>query len=319
MAKTAKIYKVAAAILLLLFGGVLLIFPDRYIPVCFGGICLWAECVLPSLFPFMIITSLLISLGAADAAAKPLRGLSYKLKLPAAALPLFLMSVCSGYPAGSRLLYEYAQRGLLSPSDCKKLAPLCSACGPLFALGTVGFKAFGGGSAGVKLLCACLISVISTSLVFCLFCKNSDKTPLPAAKDSHNDNVLYSSFCGGVNASLVAGGFICFFYTLAKVLDDFKIFTPLTAALSPVFGGGVASAIGTGLCEATCGCFKAAAAGGFFALPAAGFLMTFGGVSIILQQLCYLTPCGVKAPFFIAFKFVQGIVCFALLCLFSLF
>lgn len=310
--------KVAVCAVLIFFGAILIAFPDRYLTVCFQGICLWAECVLPSLFPFMVITLLLIKLGAAQTAAKPFYKLSKKLKLPSAAFPLFLMSVCSGYPAGSRILSEYRESGLITKSDTKKLAPLCSTCGPLFALGTVGAKAFGGNGAGVKLLCACLISVIGTSLIYCLVSKKrEDGEELKVLKPNSGD-ALYSSFYGGVTACIVAGGFICFFYTLSKVFADFNIFKPLEFALTPVFGNGLAGGLCAGLCEATGGCFSLAGAGGFFALPLAGFLITFGGASIILQQMCYLGKCGVKAGFFVGFKFLQGVVCFGLLCLFSL-
>ncbi|MCM1546212.1 MAG: hypothetical protein NC033_04160 [Clostridiales bacterium] len=311
--------KTAVCAVLLFFGGVLIIFPDRYLSVCFDGLCLWAESVLPSLFPFMIITLLLIKLGAANVAAKPFGKVSQKLKLPNVGVPLFLMSAFSGYPAGSRILYEYCGQGLIDRSEAKKLAPLLSTCGPLFALGTVGERAFGGNGAGVKLLCACLISVVATSLLYCLF--SGRKQPSPPLKTLKADggDALYSSFYGGVTACLVAGGFICFFYTLSQVIADFNIFKPLALILSPLFGGDAANGLCLGLCEATGGCFAVARAGGFFALPLAGFLLTFGGASILFQQLCYLTKCSVKPAFFIGFKFLQGVLSFALLCLFSLF
>lgn len=312
-----KFKKVAACAVLILFGAVLIIFPDRYLGICFDGICLWAESVLPSLFPFMVITALLIKLGAAQTAAKPFAKFSRKLKLPPAAFPLFLMSVCSGYPAGSRILSEYCEDGMISRGEAKKLAPLLSTCGPLFALGTVGAKAFGGHGAGAKLMCACLISVVGTSLIYCLISRPAPEESLNILKRDGGD-ALYSAFYGGVTASLVAGGFICFFYTLSKVLADFKIFTPLEYVLSLPFGKETAAGICTGLCEATGGCFALAGTGGFFALPLAGFLITFGGASIILQQACYLKKCGIKTSFFAAFKFLQGLVSFALLCLFSL-
>ena len=315
--KRRKIFIALLCIALIAYAGVLIAFPDRYLKTCFEGICLWAECVLPSLFPFMVITSLLIKLGAPQAAAKPFKRLSHKINLPESAFPLFLMSVCSGYPAGSRILCEYRESGLIDGYDVKKLAPLCSACGPLFALGTVGAKAFGGGSAGIKLWCACLISVVGTSLIYCAFCKRrpDKKTMLPRKSET---NLLQSCFYGAVSACLTAGGFICFFYTLSKVFADFNIFKPAELLFSPLFGKEIAEGLAAGLCEATGGCFAIARAGGFFALPLAGFAVTFGGASILLQQLSYLSECGVKAGFFIGFKFIQGIVCFALLCLFSL-
>ncbi len=299
---------------LLLFGGALIAKPDRYIPVCSDGIYLWAESVLPSLFPFMVIAFLLIKTGIAQYAAKPFGGLSEKIKLPKAAVPLFLISAFSGYPAGSRTVCEYYRQGLIDENDCRKLAPMCSTCGPLFALGTVGYKAFGGNGAGAKLLFACIFSVTSVSLIYCLLCKKPASFT-PKAPKTIKGNALYDSFYGAVNAVCVAGAFICFFYTLTAVFADLHIFKPLEAAFSPLFGNEVAKGLCAGLCEATGGCFKLANAGGFFALPLAGFLITFGGVSIIAQQLCYLTECGVKPSFFIVMKLLQGLLAFGILCL----
>ncbi len=312
-----KLRKAVICIALVVLGAILAVCPQRYSAVCLEGLCLWAECVLPSLFPFMVITSLLAGLGAINAAAKPLKGVCKKLRLSPAALPLFITSAVSGYPAGSRTLCEYYKSGHISRTELVKLAPLCSVCGPVFALGTVGYKAFGGGSAGIKLLSACLISVISTSLIYCLAAKGDTEKPLPV-KPKKEENPIGSAFYGGTVACLTAGAYICFFYTLSKVIADCKIFMPLECLLYPIFGD-CASGLCLGLCEATGGCFAVANAGGFFSLPLAGFMITFGGASILMQQLFYLSPCGVKPLRFVLIKFVQGILCFAILCLFSVF
>lgn len=309
--------KIAACALLLSFAAAFIAFPQKYVPVCLEGFTVWAESVLPSLFPFMVVSSALIACGFAETAARPFARACGAVGLPKEAMPLFLMSACSGYPAGSRILGEYYGRGAISKEDCLILAPLCSTAGPLFIIGTVGFKAFGGGSAGAKLIFACLFSVISTTLVFSLF-RRKRKTALPERRAANNGGTLYDSFYGAVTAVCLAGGYIAFFYTLARVMRDFGIFKPLVYALGPIFGTEAAEALSIGLCEATGGCFALAKAGGFFALPLAGFLITFGGASIIAQQAGYLNKCGVSTGYFILFKFVQAAVCFAVLCVISI-
>lgn len=313
------ILKCAVCAALVAVAAALVIRPERYLTACFDGLCLWAECVLPSLFPFMVICLLLIKAGAPEVAAKPFKRLCGRLRLPECAAPLALMSAVSGYPAGSRMVSEFYCLGKIDAAQAKRLAPLCSTCGPLFALGTVGGKAFGGGGAGVKLLVSCLVSVIATSVVYCILSKSGEVRTVRTLSPKREENALYSAFYGAVNASLVAGGFICFFYTLSKIAADFNVLAPLHYALTPLFGDGLAEGACLGLIEATGGCFALALAGGFFALPLAGFLITFGGASILLQQYCYLQACNVKAGFFIAFKLLQAVICFALLCLFGLF
>ena len=130
--------------------------------------------------------------------------------------------------------------------------------------------------------------------------------------------MLYDSFYGAVNAVLCAGGFICFFYTLSKAVQDYNLLLPLTALLRPLIGES-ADGLCLGLIEATGGIFAAAKSGGYFALPTAGFLLVFGGGSILLQQLCYLTKCNIKPASFIFIKFIQGVAAFIILCLFGLF
>ena len=60
-----------------------------------------------------------------------------------------------------------------------------------------------------------------------------------------------------------------------------------------------------GLIEATRGCAALAAADAA-GLPFAAFAITFGGASILAQQLAFLRPVGVRAGRFIAVKAAQG-------------
>ena len=101
--KTMRILKVLLPCLALTFlAGAIIIYPERYITCCFQGFAMWAECVLPSLFPFMVITLIFIKTGIAEKAALPLKRVTGAFKLPPAAAICFVISICSGYPAGAK-------------------------------------------------------------------------------------------------------------------------------------------------------------------------------------------------------------------------
>ena len=290
---------------------VIAIFPEKFVPACFEGVALWAKCVVPALFPFMIITMLFVATGGAAKVSAPFLKICTRLKLPAATAVIFIMSVFSGYPAGCRILSEFYKRGEITKRDTALLAPLCSTSGPLFLVGSGGYNMLGDKGAGWLLLAAHITSVFSVWAVTCLFYKREPQNALlPVC--GKRDNILYETFLGGVTSVLVAGGFICFFYTVACAAEEFNLLYPLTALLTPLFGGG-AQAFAGGLIEATGGCAKLIAANCPLALPLSGFLVTFGGASIIAQQMCYLSPCGVSAKKFVLIKFVQALLCFALL------
>lgn len=296
---------------LIFFAAVFIAKPERYIPVCFDGIALWAECVLPSLFPFMVITLIAVKSGLAQSAAKPFTRATHAFKLPPVGAVIFLMSVCSGYPAGSRIICEYRESGAISDGDCKRLAALCTTSGPLFIIGSVGYKMFSDKTAGMVMLCAHVLSVFSIGAIYCFASKRGQTSKEALVRP--NPNVLYDAFYSAVISVLVAGGFICFFYTLSAVISDYNLLLPLQYALTNALGEAAAAAVCKGIIEATGGCAALGASGSALALPLAGFLVTFGGLSIILQQLCYLVKCGVKPLNFILIKFAQGALCFLLL------
>lgn len=314
--KFGRVKYVLLAGCLLSFGAAIIIYPQRYISRCFEGFALWAECVLPSLFPFMIIALALVKSGVAEKMSLPLRRVTGIFNLPENAAVCFVLSIFSGYPAGSKIIREFYDGGALDSESCRLLAPLCSTSGPLFIIGSVGYKMFGDGRAGLKIFAAHVIAVVTISLIFAVLSKRRGRGTKKRLVPSKN--ALYDTFYGAVISVAVAGGFIAFFYTYVQFLDDFNIFLPIIKIFTPLFGGECAGALCAGLAEATTGCSMLAATDSFFKAPLAGFMITFGGASILMQQLSHLSGTGVSAIKFILMKLLQGAACFGILCLFCL-
>lgn len=308
-----KLGFIALSIALLAFGAAIIIHPERYVACCLQGFAMWAECILPSLFPFMVITLIFVKTGIAQKASLPLKRVTDKFKLPSATASLYLLSICSGYPAGSRVVGEFCDNGIIARDDCPKVAYLCSTSGPLFIVGSVGFKMLGDRTAGFKILLCHILAVTAVSLVISLLSKRAKYSVTP--RISPSNNLLYDCFYSAVISVAVCGGFIAFFFVVANFCSDFNLLLPFEFLLKWIFGENVSSALSLGLIEATTGCRALASSGGRISTALCGFLVTFGGVSILLQQLCYLTKAGVKPLKFIAVKFIQAVICFGLLLL----
>lgn len=313
--KPSRVKYTLLCIALALIAAAIIVYPERYVHKCLEGFALWAECVLPSLFPFMVIALLFVKSGLAEKASLPLKKAARAVNLPANGAACFIISICSGYPAGSRILCEFYESGTISASDCKKLAPLCSTSGPLFIIGSVGFGMFSDKTVGLKILVAHIVSVVAVSLVYSLFSERRDERP--SQKLPGTQNLIYDCFYGAVISVAVAGGFIAFFNVLVSIARDFKLFYPVCAVLSPLLGENTAEAVCAGLVEATNGCRMLSAAGSAAAVPLAGFIITFGGISILLQQLAYLVKTGVKPIPFALMKLVQAAICALILLMFQ--
>ena len=308
----------AAALLLLLA-----LRPQRYAAACAEGIALWAKVVLPALFPFLVLTAWIARSGMADGLGRKLSPLLRRCGLPAASAGAFLLSIVSGYPVGSRVVADLQRRGEIGRADAERLSILCSTSGPMFILGSVGSAMFGGGKAGAVLLTAHLFGVLAIALPVLLFRKRSaaaEPSPSPAAQRSAArairapqarapSDTLGETVREAVLSVLCVGGFIALANVALCAAEDLLLLAPLRAlaelCLRPFGAQACAEGIVYGLIEATRGCAALAAADAA-GLPFAAFAITFGGASILAQQLAFLRPVGVRAGRFIAVKAAQG-------------
>lgn len=308
----------AAALLLLLA-----LRPQRYAAACAEGIALWAKVVLPALFPFLVLTAWIARSGMIVGLGRKLSPLLRRCGLPAASAGAFLLSIVSGYPVGSRVVADLQRRGEIGRADAERLSILCSTSGPMFILGSVGSAMFGGGKAGAVLLTAHLFGVLAIALPVLLSRKRSaaaEPSPSPAAQRSAArairapqarapSDTLGETVREAVLSVLCVGGFIALANVALCAAEDLLLLAPLRAlaelCLCPFGAQACAEGIVYGLIEATRGCAALAAADAA-GLPFAAFAITFGGASILAQQLAFLRPVGVRAGRFIAVKAAQG-------------
>lgn len=286
--------------------------------------------------------------GCAQKIGTKLRAPLRALGLSAAGAGAFLTSALSGYPVGSRAVADLYAGGRIGRGEAVRLSALCSTSGPMFVLGTVGSGMFGGGGAGAVLLAAHLLGVLSVYFVLRFFewrrsargrkdafsrppagGQTSRGAPRPteraAAKErAAKERVAKELYLGevvqnAVLAVLGVGGFIAAASVLLCVLEDLYLLRPLqellTLCLRPFGLEGCAAGTVCGLIESTRGC-AALAGAGEAALPFAAFTITFGGASILAQQLAFLKKAGVRAGRFVAVKAAQGAAAFAFCLLF---
>lgn len=296
----------------------LIIYSDKYISFCYDGIKLFAVTVLPSLLPFFFLTQLLTKTGV-------LNKLSYNvgfitrplIRCNGLSFYAFLMSILSGYPIGSRIIYDLHSNGLISDGEAKRTSLLASTSGPLFIIGAVGIGMFNNKLIGFTIYFSHVISAILTAIIFRFYGNEPyyNKMNLNLQKTS---NILYESIYNSVISVLIVGGFVSIFYVFSQILSDFKILYPLQKLIELVLlpftkNKEVSSSVAIGIIECTRGC-KMLSSIGVNPLTASlsSLIISFGGVSIIMQSLIYLISCKVKPLFFIGGKIIQSLLAFTL-------
>ena len=312
-----KFWNILYVSALVAFMVALVVFPERYVGTTFDGIKIWAVTVLPSLLPFFFLTALLTKTKAVGAFCKAAGGVS-KILYNENGLAIYTqtMSFLSGYPVGAKIVCDLYKSGAIDSSRAEKLAFVSSTSGPLFIVGGVGIGMFTDKKVGLILLLSHFLSSVLVGIVLRGVNKGSiDNTPIiPSTK---SENALYESIYSSVISVAVVGGFIAVFYTLAKVLMDFRILSPVDFLLGKVVGSELAEGVSIGLIECTTG-IKAIAALGTTPLSAAlaCALITLGGLSVWCQSIVYLSQAKVRVGLFVGAKILQAAIAFGLSYLF---
>lgn len=100
------------------------------------GISLCSSVVIPSLFPFLILSAMLPGriLGSKQPATAWLCRLC---GIPDGAQSLLLLSFLGGYPMGAAMVTEAYNQGSISKSDAHRMLGFCNNAGPAFLFGMV--------------------------------------------------------------------------------------------------------------------------------------------------------------------------------------
>ncbi len=302
---------------------VLIAVSGNYSSAVLSGINLWVACVLPSLFPYFFITSILSGL-------KVTGKISYKLSPFTRTLfntggstgYAFMTSLISGYPIGAKVVADLKNAQLLSDTESVRAAAFCSTSSPMFILSSVGSIMFNSSAFGLTLFLTHVISTILVGVIFSFY-KRKDKpkntSSLPEL--NHTDNVLYQSAYSAVTSVLVVGGLITIFYLLTEILLSLNLLSPIIDAVTLFTGDkNLSRSIVLGAFECTRG-LKTLSKNGitFFTLPFAAAICGFGGLSVIAQSLAYLKKAKIKTAPFVLSKLLSAVLGFFIGLIFSLF
>lgn len=113
-------------ILLILF----LMFPKLLSQYAASGLLLWFERVIPVLFPFMVITSLIL---LSDSATK----LERLLKKNCSKAVCIILGIFAGFPSGALTVAHMKKQGKINDADALRLFCICNCASPGFITGYV--------------------------------------------------------------------------------------------------------------------------------------------------------------------------------------
>lgn len=192
------------------FGVLLLILDSRTALIgAQTGIELCIYSVIPSIFPFIVLTGVLTP--AICGRKHPiLRPISKILGIPTGSEGLFLTGILGGYPTGALAVHQAWQDGQLSKNDALRMLAFCSNAGPAFLFGILGSKFPETWMLwllwGIHILSAVLVGIL-----------------LPGkSNEPHSISAVHTpTLTDSVKRSVVSMGYICGWIVLFRVILAF--------------------------------------------------------------------------------------------------
>ncbi|WP_225446563.1 sporulation integral membrane protein YlbJ [Paenibacillus rhizovicinus] len=124
----------SAAVLVLLLAA----FPAQALEASLRGLSIWWEVLFPALFPFFVISELLLGFGIVHFFGKILDPLMRPLfRIPGIGGFVVTMGYASGYPVGARLTAQLWEQKLINRAEGERLVAFTTTSDPIFLIGAV--------------------------------------------------------------------------------------------------------------------------------------------------------------------------------------
>mgnify|MGYP000039827658 FL=1 len=233
-----------------------------------NGMVLCADLLVPSIFPFMCLCSLICASGGGELVSKITRA-PFGFFFPGLSdfSYIYIMSLLGGYPFAASCLGPLFESGKISKAAAQKLLLFCFCPTPAFCIIAVGQGIYGSSAVGLVVFLSCLVSSFVFGVVICRIKRARPTVPV----FSKNDCPFSAAFVAAVASASKSVIIICAVAVFCSAL---------VGALSAAVGSPIFTSVLTCLFETTSAVKYLSANGSVYAVAA---ICSFGGISVFLQ------------------------------------
>lgn len=294
----------------------LVIWPQQSMDAAKTGLQLCYNVIIPSLFPFFVLSSLVVELGLAGYVGRLLERVMRPLfAVPGACASAVALGFIGGYPVGARTAISLYEKGMCSKTEAERLLAFCNNSGPAFVLGVVGAGVFSSSSVGILLYLAHAAASMCVGILF-RFYKWDERVRENGSRLAFQTRRLSAAFTGCVKESFLSTIHICafvvFFTVVIRMLAVSGILSAIAGGLSALFGPvGLTEQWGerllTGILEVSSGVWSLSGEGSLSGrLSMAAFMLGWAGVSVHCQVLSFLGGSGLSVRTYLIGKMLHG-------------
>ena len=275
------------------------------------SIKLWINSIIPSLFPFFVLSYILISYDITNYIPVFIKNIFKRLfNTNDNVITLFFLSLLSGFPSSGknvRLMYD---NNLIDGKMASHALIFTHFSNPLFILGTVSIFFLHDEKLGIIIL----ISHYLPNIILGIVTRNSISSHDSIIVKTNNKISFIKVFIESIRSS---------FDSLMLILGIITCFLIISNLISSIFKFGIyTDAVVKGLLEMTIGLKSISSINipNIYKVVISSMILSFGGLSVHMQILSFIEDTDISyRPFFIAriyHSILSGILAYILYCIF---
>ena len=286
--KTLNIFtRLCTALLSIAFIAVLLFYTSTYKQSVTDGLNACGNVLVPSLFPFLFLSTFIVESDCLSIITKRLGIVSRILGISKNGILALILCLIGGFPVGAKTVSTLYREKKISYDEAKKLCYCCVGAGPGFMITFVGQGIYCSKALGIMLFCSNMFGVLFT--FFIQRKKTFDCTELSGSLPKKSiGEALVTSTEGAVKATLSMCGFVVLFIVINNLLT-----------LVPFWNGYLASML-----EITGGMINYASNMRF---EFVGALIGFGGICVHFQIFAIVKDIRINKGYFFMMRALQGV------------
>jgi len=312
------VYDAIVCLALLVAVLALIIYPQESIDGARNGLTLCANVIIPSLFPFFILSTLVVETGITRYLGKLLEPVMRPLfNVNGACAAAFALGFVGGYPIGAKAVISLYENGSCGKTEAERLLSFCNNSGPAFIFGVVGAGVFSSSGIGLLLYLVHMAASVCVGLVF----RNWRKKQPEIKRRREGAAAAYSfpaAFTNSVKSSVLSMlnicGFVIFFTVFIRLLF-ISGFIPALAGflgilLRPLgFDSSWAERLLTGAIEISSGVWSLKNAPGLTgSIAMAAVMLGWAGLSVHCQVLSFIGTSGLSVKTYLIGKLMQAAI-----------
>ncbi len=216
---------------------VMLIFPKEVFTGASEGLLLWFQIILPTLFPFLLMTNLLLSTGSIHYISSAFgKGISHVFRVSPNGSFAVLVGFLCGYPMGAKTAADLTVSGYISQKEGQYLLSFCNNTSPVFILNFIVWKTLKEERLMLPTLCILMLSPIIVSFFtrkrylsagneFCDL-SVSDNRSIVVSEHSQSFREVDLSIMNSFETLIKIGGYMMLFSVILRLFQNLPFSIP---------------------------------------------------------------------------------------------